>query len=178
MAITRVPSYGLSQANVNYRPKPPPKPKPSAAAVGITPTAAAARQARLEPGLGASTRGTVITAPPPSYGPSSVPGTPTFRETAPGGGSATFNPEDPYLKEFKSDPLYIDALKNYNDQLAASRLGLTQAIRGDVIRGGWGNFADALRANPGLAAYAGDIDQETLNQAAANQFSDRAMIQR
>jgi hypothetical protein len=179
MAIKPVAGYGSTG-----------KKKTVVAPAGLPMTAAqsAVRTARGEPGVGSTLPalksivpkgpGSIITAPPPSYGPGVPASSAALGSLGPAAPDGTvFNANDPYSTELTSDPLYQDALKNYNDQLAAGRLALTQALKQGVIRGGWGDFGATLQNTPGLSGYAGDVDQATLDAAQANQFSDRAQLQ-
>jgi hypothetical protein len=121
----------------------------------------------------------VKTAVVPSMGPAAdrtdylPPGftAPTFKSS----GSSVLPIVPSYQSELQGDYMYDPTMKAFNDALQGSRDSLRDQIRQAVIRSGYDIRGHAPSS---LASYLGDIDPTTIASADANQFSDKAVLQR
>lgn len=154
MVLRPIPGYGK-----------PPKKASYLSYSGITPGGYTPVTAAVPAGMGPA-------ADRPSYLP---PGftAPATTITAPASSVRPIVPS--YETELTGDYMYDPTMKAYNAALQGSRDSLRDQIRQAVIRSGYDVRG---KAPASLSSYLEDIDPTTMASADANQFSDRAVLQR
>lgn len=92
------------------------------------------------------------------------------------GNLSGYVPPSEYQGEITADPEYQLGQTNLTNTQNTLAQGRANAFRQAFIAGGFapGTFQSALGRDPNLAQFAGDIDQGTIDAAAANQMSGQA----
>jgi len=108
-----------------------------------------------------------------------IPTVPQYIAEATGPGGYAEDPAARSQRLFKAelgaDPMWQRALDQYKNALGIGRNNLRDAIQQAVIRSGFGDIKGRLTG--GLADYADDLDQTTIDAANTNQTSARAVLE-